>query len=732
MTDKTLRVMIVISAGIFLAPLLILGPADHEEYVQGIFSTLVHVSHLFKGEYLFWYDNMGFGTPFPIVHRFDFHPVFFLSPFLSIRVVMILFWIFSAAIGLSYFRRVLKFFNINNVVTFVCVLTYLLSATNVYYFYNKTDWPTIITGWALFPMLLYYTLTFLREERYSRPWVGVLRISLIIALMMLNSHPGYLSVLFFSLAVFVVLVSYDDPKAIGYFMVAALIALFINSERYYYYYTELGYFYEGVPRHSHSGFSLMDWMDSFSRPFTGRVRRYIAEGLSSGFSRALFDSYMVTGWNVRIPFTGALFFAVAMLTSMVFIFDKKRSRLIRAASITFILCAVISTMDREWLYRIPSGVWLFRDPMIVFGIIVGGVMLDGFMRKKEGRIRKAVGVFLAAHCVHLLFITFPAVYILKIVSETWPGPSYNDDMSIQLSYMNSYKDAGEKRGIVGWLAKWADKKGKRIYGSPTFDSLAKGRLSHESLYGMTDLSLAGMNPVNGWYKGVSMDPFYPSRQLWHGYIIGERRTIMNRSALNVAGIDLIVMNEEEAGTGGFEKLGEYNTTWNNEKYDLVLLHNKTAWPKANLLKLSAADFITTTYPGCPNDRFLCQIFAGLDKYRLDDPVTMTSDNGEIDVVFPSSDEERLLMVSMMYRPEWRAETGAGEKMEVIRLYDAFLGVKAPPGVSEIKFRFVPRGRMFFAVFSAISGVFVFALYLIFSMRHNNGESDIPERANATQ
>ncbi len=53
---------------VFLTPLLIWGGYDTEETALGIFSSQVHYRNLAQGRWLFWLNDLGFGTPMPIGH----------------------------------------------------------------------------------------------------------------------------------------------------------------------------------------------------------------------------------------------------------------------------------------------------------------------------------------------------------------------------------------------------------------------------------------------------------------------------------------------------------------------------------------------------------------------------------------------------------------------------------------------------------------------------------------
>src|ERR1041385_6826855 len=48
---------------LFLLPLLVYGPGEDEEGALGIFSSQVHYAALLHGKWLFWLNNLGFGTP---------------------------------------------------------------------------------------------------------------------------------------------------------------------------------------------------------------------------------------------------------------------------------------------------------------------------------------------------------------------------------------------------------------------------------------------------------------------------------------------------------------------------------------------------------------------------------------------------------------------------------------------------------------------------------------------
>jgi len=102
--------------------------------------------------------------------------------------------------------------------------------------------------------------------------------------------------------------------------------------------------------------------------------------------------------------------------------------------------------------------------------------------------------------------------------------------------------------------------------------------------------------------------------------------------------------------------------------------------------------------GCPHRGALGRDYAALAASRLPEPVRLTEADGRYTARFAPSDQERLLFLSVLYRPEWRAAAPAGA-LAVVPIADAFVGVIVPPGVDVVDLRFVPRLRIALTWFS---------------------------------
>ena len=81
-------------SGLFLLPLLVYGPYETEIVQATLFPNQVHYQALARGEWLYWLNDLGFGTPLPIGDPLSYHPVFGpLAAFASLRVTLIAVWL---------------------------------------------------------------------------------------------------------------------------------------------------------------------------------------------------------------------------------------------------------------------------------------------------------------------------------------------------------------------------------------------------------------------------------------------------------------------------------------------------------------------------------------------------------------------------------------------------------------------------------------------------------------
>jgi hypothetical protein len=231
------------------------------------------------------------------------------------------------------------------------------------------------------------------------------------------------------------------------------------------------------------------------------------------------------------------------------------------------------------------------------------------------------------------------------------GPGFSSVVH-QGRSLHFYRDQGHAVGIGAVLVRRAASYGSRLYASREAVVRMRGQLTDDGLNSITDLALIGINPINGLFKGVSMDRIYPSRALTRSVIDGQQEVIENDALLNVLGVNLVMM---AAGEGPVPStLRETDRFRPREvrgfqgpKHDLLVLANETAWPPAVLLDSGAQRLRLPVRPGCPHRGAMCRDYATLAASRLPDTLRLSSTDGQYVARFRSSRQERLLFLSVL-------------------------------------------------------------------------------------
>jgi hypothetical protein len=635
---------------LFLAPLLVWGGFDTEETALGIFSSQVHYQHLFRGEWLFWLTDLGFGTPMPIGHRLDAHPVFAVSGVTSLRTALSLLWIVQLTAAVVYFLRLSALGGLRPPLRMLLLACYVFSVVSVCWFYEN-DWVTFVVAWTTLPMLLFYLREVVVGEGSSNRWTRLVRLALAFGFVILNSHPGYVAPIFTSLAIYAVVAAPRQVAVWAGLFAAFVLTVAMTGERLYYFATE-ALFFPSFERYSQPEYQLGE------------------------YARALVAPFSPVDGNMRLPFIG-VGLALAALGSVVR--RRQGDPHLRACAVTFLAALVLSLIPPHLfsLYTAASGSWLFRDPMFFFALLAGGHVLQHGLDHPRTGVRRLAAALLV-------------VQVCQQAATIWPGALYYYDRRDSAMF---YRQLDEPVDLVRALERHAGTFGRRLYLSPQVQVLTRGALARYGVRVGTDLTLRGFNPINGWFKVVSMDRLYPSIYFMHGYIRGERDVVENRSLLDVLGVGLVLTTEGEGPVpDGLSVLERIPVDTSSGPHVLLLLGNPDSWPQAALLSTDARSLGLPQRAGCPNDRALCRDFTRLAESRVAPVSSVTGSNGRYSVRVPPADAERVLFLSTTYRPEWRA-VSSGSELRVDPVAEAFLGITVPAGVREVDLAFVPTWRI---------------------------------------
>jgi len=644
---------------LFLIPLLAYGPYELEFVQNSILPNQVFYSELFHGRWMYWLNNLGFGAPMPLGVPLMFHPVFApLVAFTSLRVTMTAVWLVQTAVMVVYFLRLLAATDIRPPGLRLLLTAFLVaSAPSIFYFY-QTDWIDYLIAWTLYPVLVLYLRAAILGEARERFWGTALRLGLLFGFWVINAHPGFIITSVLAMTVYVVVAAPPERRVYLCLGTAAALCVGIASPRIYTLVRELQLF-PVTSAAIRDGVDVTSYIGALVWPLAPNGGRapFIGFGLGAAAIAAL-------GW-----------------------FPRVRDAHLRGCAAAFFASAVFNIIPSSTWSRILPGIspWMWRDPMMFFGLLAGGHMLQRALRAPQRAYRYAAAILLLLQIIQQWFL---------LAAPTLDEPRQRADK------LQFYRHQGHAFGLARVLVDHAQRFGPRIYQSREVDKVMQGNLSSDGIHLSSDLVLLGLNPVNGWFKNVSVAVMQPPMALMESFISGDSNVINNPTLLDVLGIDLVLTTQHETGVPRGLEVVDRPHVHDERLSDLMVLANTDAWPQAVLLRPDAYTVQLPVHAGCTHTGALCRDYEALSRMRLNSSVALQVSNGRYIAQFPLSDQDRLLFISAMYRPEWRAVAATGP-LTVHPVANAFLGVTVPAGITDVTVEFIPRIQIALTWFSNV-------------------------------
>jgi hypothetical protein len=434
----------------------------------------------------------------------------------------------------------------------------------------------------------------------------------------------------------------------------------------------------------------------------------VGAAFSKALSQLLFH-------NSRQPFIGLIYLVLA-LSSVVyllrFIFKNNvgdNDNLRALVVLAFILGFFGMLIDNSFLLDTVS-TWTMRDEMIFFGIISASIQLQRLNTGLLKNRRAVIQLLLLIQIGQLLAYTSYVLYFEK-------GDSYFYKKG-GTSASNFYQSPTKGDKLYDWLQRNKEIYGTRILLSPLIEKDLSGEnnfLKKEHFYSMPDLNIGtGLNVVNDVHlKGISMDRIYSSTRSTSGFIKSNYDVIRNSAFLDIAGVNWVLIKKQElVGNSPFPNLIEkdsFRFSWKDEVW--VVLHNPDSWPNAFMMSSDVLKLKTSYRHKCGHRGILCADMERYLSHRLDTDVPKVGANGHVQLSFSPQSDNTVLGLSTMYRPEWEA-VGNGQNLIVKPLFNAFIGVEVPSGVTEITLEFKPKARIWLNSLSLVTFVLCFVVIVV--------------------
>jgi hypothetical protein len=403
--------------------------------------------------------------------------------------------------------------------------------------------------------------------------------------------------------------------------------------------------------------------------FPPRLIRIIVDVTSDGVTAANMFLQPVTGWlsdsaaaalserRAHVPYFGAPLLVLAIGALVVRNLGIRRRWGIGAAFVASLAMLFAPHLAGEGA---GSGAYAFRDPIALFGIVLGSQMLDAIAGRRP-RIAIAIGV---AQMALLVAGAAPFVYYASRSSDD--------------------RRAVGPMPVMRTLGDWAVQVPGRWYVAPVLDArIRQGNFFDDGLFHDTWL-YRGLPVVNGKFKGLSADTLFPSGSLPIGRIEGDEATVGHEPGLDVLGVGVVLATGDEPVAPSLEEVARVPVTG----AEVRVLRNRGAWPGAAFVDPGVLAKPLPDLDNCRQRGLLCHDFSGVVGATHDTRVTLTRRHGTLTAVFAPADGPRHLLVSEMYRPGWQAR-GGGSSLAVAPAWEGLIAVDVPAGVREVTLRYRP-------------------------------------------
>ena len=631
--EWTLAVFLAAAAAGLLCIVFVAGSTyDEEEFRFAILSTSLRVRALADGHLGFWTPLLALGVPQPFVPNFTLHPLapllVSMSPVPWTRLLLVV----HTLVGSAGMWRLGSALGLTPLLQATGVVTFLLAAP-VQNYVLSDFWPSHFIVWTLAPWLLRLAWHLLSSDTLDVRRVSC-ALGVVAGLAAANSNPAYLLV-FAPLAAIVVATHVGAARARWRWLVlSAVLALAIAAPTAAQLVGERNYFAPELA------------LSNVTDPLP----------LRSAVNNA-FPS-LRDGVDARSLFFGAPYAVCALAGG--FWFVRRRPDL----AVSLVILALLlftSWIPMPWV----SQRYQFRDPLTLCAILLAGIAVNELWQRRQLR---SVAAIVAA--LQVASVAYGASPLLRRMVDA-PGRRGA-----------SWHGATGETPLVDRLVTMTRGKGRVAY-SPQVDYSISERGLVDDGVGVNALAYRGVAVVNGSFKAVSTDVLSPDDRLFYGRVRIPQPFMASNAGLDVLGIRYVLARGDERVTDGLARVGSFVTSRGSE---LVLHENHDAWPGAFLMPSSFGDEELPILPACPHDRLLCRDLSPIATHRDPRPVTIVREKNTIHARWHPTSEPRILVVTEMFRPAWRAYT-QDRAVPTRPMYGGLVGLPLPAGVGEVRLEY---------------------------------------------
>jgi hypothetical protein len=650
---------------IVLIPNWIVLPPDDEGLFLVANPTLFQAHRLFT-DYPLWNPFVEFGGPHPGSQSLIFHPFLLVVRFASLAFSIGLLYQVQYWIGLLATWAVCRYLVLHRWIAAVCVFTFALSSVSIQLL--SDFWPDFWVAWTLSPLLLLLLLKLLDSETTRALAFFSVAAGLCAALMILDGHLGVFPTLGLGFAAFLL----GNGRRVV--RIWPWIALGLGV---------LG---------AAAGTRIFDIALEKARSTTPHSQQVYGFDLPHFLFYPLFEGPE----GPRNVAFGGPFVALAVV-GLLWLRGPRRFgwglRVAVAASF------VAWFLPVDWLAAV-SGNWMYGQPLTLFSI------------------------FLAGSALHALWERFPRFRLgllalvglqMAILAYGFYRDVYDPGLERARSYLRgdrapTLKSTFKDQEIYRYFEQRPDHAATRVL----MTKGARDRIWRTmSDYQWPAWGWHGLRLANGQFRGADVSEFELTKEALHGEIRGEPGLWAEPDDLERASAVLDVLNIGYVLARPGERLARslvpvrrfaipagLSTNDVLPATQILVYRNPKHWGDAVVVSQQAKELDSfAARPGCRIPGLLCDDLSAIVSLRRPGVTGQRWSGRTLDVRLAGSAQPRVLMVSQLYRPGWRARLSDGQTVDGYRLFGGVTGFDIPPGVRAAEVFFHPTARIAFVVLS---------------------------------
>jgi len=622
---------------------------ENTAYIQW---PLIQYAHqLLGGRVPFWTDTAGLGGPWPIPFGFTHTPFVLLLNWLSLMTAMGIMIFSHTLISQIALNSILQHLNIGLKLRVVALLTFLTTGALENLFW--ADAPEVFLNWLMLPVMLlciWNVLTYGANRKRLAYWSLALAVS--VSYTFLNGHAGVMPNYLLILAIFALSSRLLNRINFAALVGASTLSLIMCGERLFVLIRENSYFFETTVRlHGQMDYPIKYHLwNLLLKPLPLDNR-----GTGDGITAALIDNFL----HSRTIGFGAIF----LLASLWLILSKSKeyprssTPMLSPFIISFIAAFIFTFLPDNLL---PSGIstfFIFRDPANLFGIILACTALHRFAARnteqKWFKIRP-ISLLLALQSAQMIAGAMPFIV----------GPMAFPQMTFStMSELNDYAQNANSFSLNQTITSKKNNARVIITGKAILGALTDNH-NQQGFY-INGNFVANWTNISAVMKGVSLDAIHPSQSKPYGLITSEDISnwktlgrahnwiLSSKELIQLVGAQFIIANSSE---GPFPTwLTPIYSTVNENGPSITLLEVSEPYSRVveispNILRELAHDINE-----CPQQYLTCisNFLPTVAGAIRDTRAAFQFDGEYITISIPPEPHERMLILSVMHRPEWR-------------------------------------------------------------------------------